>query len=476
MEANNLALKQLDEELAILRAQKKLQKKIRGMDFYAPNPMQEKAHKCGARTICYVGGNRAGKSTFGAMELCYHLTRNYPEWYPEEKRFSGPIKAVISATSYAIVMRVVAPKLTELLPKDYYSIKNTSQGFPTRLRCKDGSTVDILTLEMDDSQYESADWDFAWLDEPQNQRKFYAIQRGLVDRGGRMVLTFTPLTEPWMKDEIVDKEDGKRIAVFTVDIRDNKFTVKGEPILKEEFIEEFQQGMPDDYIEARIHGKFFHLRGAIYQEFSEAHQRDFKYEGQPVIAVLDPHDRVPHHIIWAFIDRDDTIFVDYEYEAHIDLPILADRILAIEKERGYHMKRRLIDPNFGRKPFKVGSNINVIKELARNGVGFYEANDDVELGHMIVRDYLHYDKRKEISVTNEPKIFFARDRVPKTIKSVRNLQYEEWDGKRAGDRDPKEVEKDKENHGADCIRYLCISKPRYSFGAVVNEELSVPAY
>ena len=234
--------------------------------------------------------------------------------------------------------------------------------------------------------------------------------------------------------------------------------------------------MPDDYIESRIHGKFFHLRGAIYKEFSDTHIREFKYEGQPVIAVLDPHDRVPHHIIWAFLDKDDYLFIDYEYEAHIDLPILAERIKAIEKERKYNVRRRLIDPNFGRKPYKVGSNITVIKELAKYGVGFYEANDDVELGHMIVRDYLHYNKNKEVSVTNEPQIFFSRDRVPKTIKSVRNLQYEEWEGKRAGERDPKEVEKDKENHGADCIRYLCISKPRYSAARVYNEELEGAAY
>jgi hypothetical protein len=44
---------------------------------------------------------------------------------------------------------------------------------------------------------------------------------------------------------------------------------------------------------------------------------------------------------------------------------------------------------------------------------------------------------------------------------MRNLQYEEWAGKTADNKDPKEVEKEKENHGADCVRYFIISRPKY---------------
>ena len=43
------------------------------------------------------------------------------------------------------------------------------------------------------------------------------------------------------------------------------------------------------------------------------------------------------------------------------------------------------------------------------------------------------------------------------------------------DRDLKEVEKDKENHGADCIRYLLVSKPRHKTFQEDNYEPQ-PAY
>lgn len=446
-----------------------------GMEDYAPNPVQLKAHQSKSRTILYCGGNRAGKSTFGAMELCYHLTRNYPHWYPKERRFKKPIKAVISCTSYAKVMDTIEPKITALLPKGSYEIKR-NRDYMGRILCKDGSIVTVLTLEMANEQYESADWDFAWLDEPQSQMKYQAIRRGLVDRMGQCVITFTPLTEPWMKEELVDKADNKRIEVFTANIRDNKQDISGRPILSEESIREFEENLPEDVRQTRIEGTFFHLKGAVYKTFGEAHQLEEsefpKHCDNPVICILDPHDRLPHHLIWAFIDRQDDIYIDFESIVHCELPDLATHIKKVEAMRGYRMVKRIIDPNFGRKPSRSGSNVSVMQELQMHGASFYEGNDDVELGHMIVRDYLHYNRQKPITAINRPKVYFCKQRVPITIKSVRNLQYDEWRD-RLQDKNPKETQKEKDDHGSDCVRYLCIGKPRYKMFSERRQEESL---
>lgn len=436
--------------------------RLNGMSYYSPNPLQMRAHGADSRTILFIGGNRSGKSTFGAMELCYHLTRNYPSWFSKTRRFKKPIKAVVSCTSFPILNRVIEPKIKDLLPQDYYTIKRTGQGHLTRIECKDGSTVDFLTGEMDDMAYEGADWDLSWCDEPQQERKYQALLRGLVDRRGLSIITFTPLTEPWMKEKLVDKADGKSISLFQVNIRDNKFTMDGKAILSEDAIREFEAEIPDDVKETRIAGHFFHLRGLVYREFNEAHITHFSYTyPAPVICVLDPHDRNPHHLIWAYIDREDDIFVDYEMVVHCELDELAKKILTVEKQRGYKMKKRLIDPNFGRKPAAVGQHRSVIDELASHGTPFYEADDNIELGHMVVRDLLHYDHKRPLTAVNKPKLYFSPDRTPVTIRSMRNHQYDEWVGKTRNEKDPKEKQKDKETHGADCIRYLAMSRPTY---------------
>ena len=122
----------------------------------------------------------------------------------------------------------------------------------------------------------------------------------------------TPIVQPWMKDELVDRADGKRIAVYTADIRDNKYDITGNPILREDDIKQFENILTEDEKATRLHGKFFHLKGLVYKEFDvNVHCiDDFRYEeNYPVICVLDPHDRLPHHIIWAMIGRINDIYV-----------------------------------------------------------------------------------------------------------------------------------------------------------------------
>lgn len=470
-------LKEALLELEQLDKLQKERKKKSGIDYYVPNAAQQRAHKSLAKIILYCGGNRAGKSTFGACELAYHLTRRYPDWYPKDRRFYRPIKAVVVCDANAKIEKVIEPKVSEYLPRGSYT-RRVIGGYLNRLTMNDGSTVDFLSSEQDDMAFEGADWDFYWGDEPQKKRKFDAIMRGLIDRGGLTVLTFTPLVEPWMKEKLVDKADGKRIETFIVDTYDNLFDIKGNPILVKENVDEMASMWDDDTVETRIHGKFFHLRGSVYPNFCEVHQTIFDYQyPDPVICVLDPHDRQPHHLIWAVIDRTDDIHVHSEMSYHCTVAELSQRVKKLEKSQGYNIRRRIIDPNFGRKPLII-SGRNMIEELHHEGCrGWTEADDAKDEGHLKVKDYLHFDRRRPISEVNKPKLFFHKERVPITIRSIRNYQYEEWVGKIAGERDPKELPKQKETHGADVTRYLCMTNPKYEFLRYRNDyELDQPPY
>ena len=439
--------------------------KDNGINYYIPNKVQFCAHRSKARIVIMCAGNRAGKSSFGAVELAWHLTKNYPGWFPKERRFYGPIKAVVVATSFPVVERVIEKKIFTYLPKsDVERIKRTPQGYLSKVICKDGSTIDILNNEMETMAFESADWDFYWGDEPQSEGKYKAVMRGLVDRMGKVVLTFTPLIEPWMKEKLCDNSDGKHIEMFMADIRDNKFDIKGNPILSEEAIQEFERSLDPDDIESRIHGKFFHLRGMIYKNFSNAHVAEWEYTDagfrySPVICSIDPHDRLQHHVIWGFIDKTDDIFIDDELLMNGDLKELAAGILAREHYRGYIMRKRILDPNFGAKPSRVGVRMTVQQELEKYGVASMLGNDDRELGHMVVKERLRFDPKRAIDSTNKPKVFFHKTRCPETIRSMRNYQY--LDNKSSDDKDPNEKAKQKDAHGADTIRYLLIDCPSY---------------
>ena len=462
----------------MLEAVQNARKKSNGLSYYTPNKHQLRAHQADARIILVCGANRIGKSTLGAAELAFHLTRRYPSWWSKKRRFYKPIKAIVVCDAMQKIEKVIEPKIREFLPADYIDdVRRITGGYLNRIKCKDGSTVDFLSSEQDQMSFEGADWDFYWGDEPQKKRQFDAIMRGLVDRQGISVITFTPLVEPWMKEDLVDKADGKKIDVITAVMHDNMFDIKGNAILSKDAIDEFENSLSEDMRDTRIYGKFFHLRGTVYTEFSDIHKVEFDYVyPDPVISVLDPHDRQPHHVIWATIDRNDDIFVHSELAIHCTVSELAGLVHKVEKDNGYRMRRRLIDPNFGRKPL-ITTGRNFIQELAKAGCGGWnEADDAKDEGRLKVKEYLHYDRRKDISFTNKPKLFFHKFRTPKTIHSIQNHQYEEWIGKIAGERDPKEKPKDKETHGADCVRYLCMSNPTHSRMETNTYELETAPY
>ena len=437
-------------------------REMRGMDFYIPNPIQYKAHQSKAKMIAIVKGNRLGGSTFGAMEVTFAITKKYPDWFPKERRFDRPIKMRIATDKFFKIDSVIEPKLRSYLPKDeIVRVRRSPQGYISKLHTKDGSIVEFLTSEQDQMAWEGQDLDFFWGDEPMKRSHWVATKRGLLDRAGQAVFTFTPLIEPWMKEEIVDKSDGKEIEIFYGTTRDNKFDIKGNPILREEDIVAFEKILTDDEKETRIYGKFFHLKGLVYKELSEIHYvKDFLYEpNYPVICVLDPHDRLPHHIIWAMIDRINDVYVMYELVKEGTIIELSAMIRATEHYFGWNVVRRLIDPNFGRKPL-LGTGMSVINELAKNRCYFAEADDNKEAGHLAVKEYLHFNMDRPLDINNKPKLYFVKDKCPKTVHSMQSYQYDEWRG--SVDKDPKEDSKPKDCHGADSIRYLIISCPQFN--------------
>lgn len=446
----------------------KSRKKQRGMDFYIPNAVQYKAHQSKAKTIVIVKGNRMGGTTWGAMETAFAITKKYPDWFPVERRFpKKALKIRIATDKFFKIDSVIEPKLRDFLPEEeIVRVRRSPQGYISKLNTQDGSVVEFLTSEQDQMAWEGQDLDFFWGDEPMKRNHWVATKRGLIDRSGKAILTFTPLIEPWMKDEIVDKADGKEIEVVYGTMKDNLFDISGNPILSQDDIEAFERILTEDEKQTRIYGKFFHLKGLVYKELcpSVHFLNDFKYEeGFPVICVLDPHDRLPHHVIWAMVDRINDIYVMYELVKEGTTAQLASMILATEKFFGWRVVKRLIDPNFGRKPL-LSTGLSVIQELAKNRCYFTEADDNKEMGHLKVKEMLHFNQDKPVDINNKPKLFFVKDRTSKTIHSLLHYQYDEW--RMNAEKDPKEDTKAKDCHGADSVRYLCISQPQFSIPAV----------
>lgn len=430
---------------------------------YVPHPKQLLFHQAPHNIRAMFGGNRSGKTEAGTMECWFHMSGEYPEWYPHKQRILYANRGRIVVTDYKNGGAALEEKIKKWFPRDRLDIKH-SMGHIERfyVRHKDGnqSVAEVLTHEQDDDAFESWSGHWAWFDEPPPREKYIAMSRGLVDFNGRTWFTLTPLNEPWLYDEIMGKEDGRRWFI-QVSIFDNPYQSK-------EAIENFISKMDEDSKEARVHGKFRHLAGIVYKEFDPlihlVSRSKIKIKDEwPTWFVLDPADRRAHHGLWAKCDPLGTIYIFDELVFKGTIKDLCDRIKIREAEYNVSTDNliRILDPNKGRTPSAV-SGLTLVNEFAQHGVYFgVDANDDVTLGHLAVKEKLSWDKTKPFSTTNCPKLYFIQERTRECVRQLQSYVWDDWRGVSKGARSEKETVKDVNKDMPDCVRYLIIKDPQW---------------
>ena len=231
--------------------------------MYIPHPAQLEFHTVDNKIRALFGANRSGKTDAGVNEARMHSTGQYPDWYPMALRLSGPNMGRIVVTDYKKgAGEVLEPKLKRWFdPADIIkidrSVGNISKVYVRHIT-GGVSTFDVMTHEQDTNTFEGWSGHWAWFDEPPPRDKYIATLRGLVDFNGRLWITATPISEPWLFDEIV-LNTARKAWHKAVSIYEN-------PHLTKKGIEELAVSLTPEEKEARIHGKFLHLTGRVYKD------------------------------------------------------------------------------------------------------------------------------------------------------------------------------------------------------------------
>lgn len=453
---SKLPREEQEEYLALLKAEVTLKMSNKLLTF---KPMQKQMQFMISDAICRAifGGNRSGKTTVGGIEFCSHITKTYPDWYPESMRLTGPVKGRIIATDFQKgIGEVIIPFLDEWLDPALIAKKiRNNMGIPVKYLLKDGSQFDLLTHEQDINQFEGWKGHIAWFDEPPPRDRYVATQRGLVDYNGRHWLTLTPLTQPWIYDDIYTKADGKSIFVVTCDIRENTHLDEGA-------IKEFESKLTEEEKSARLHGKFLHLSGLVYKEFEpDIHiVEPFQIpKNWTRYMAIDPHERTPTAVLWLAVDEKENHWIyDELWLSDMDVEQISLAIHAQEGDTsGQRPVIRLIDPHSDKDNQLVGG-FNFRKELMRHGVFCQKGNSDTLLGKSKIRQAL------------TPRYSFMLKRNIPTLRVFRTctqtiweFQHYSWDEYRRNKEEynPKEEVKKKFDHFMDALRYIYNYGPRY---------------
>lgn len=323
-------------ELAKLMEQAAELKRVRAMDFYEPTEKQLEFHNAGARfrQRMLAAGNQTGKTFSAGMEVAYHMTGDYPDWW-EGRRFKQPVVGwaggVTAVSTRDNPQRILLGRKREwgtgTIPKEKLvgtpvlarGEPDAVDSFVVRHVTGGLSTLYFKNYAQGREKWQGETLDFTWMDEEPPYEIYEEALTRLNRKKGSMLITFTPLlgmTEVVNKffEPEPDDPGAKHRKVIHMTLEDATFYTKEER-------EDIESQYPKWMRRARVLGLPVIGEGMVYPVPDEA----ISVEPFPIprhyrrIAGLDFGTAHPKATVWIAYDPDtDVIYVYDTYKSEDD--------------------------------------------------------------------------------------------------------------------------------------------------------------
>ena len=257
--------------------------------------------------------------------------QGYEPWSGRQRRFQPPVHVAMLLDDYDnAANKWFNQNLSLFYPihpeSGYIHVKRTQTGAPREIHFlkslsgrRNGSVLHIYTQDQESRRCAGPTFHEFYVDEPQPKAHFVEIARGLQASRGKTVMTMTPISEPWIFDELYNQAGnmgGSRPEVFAITAFPDENLKSRGGHLDDRGVEEFRATLSEEEKEARVHGRWMHLLGRVYKAFEErvhcidsCPEADY-FNGTHGLAV-DPHDRIPFAVARFVINpANDLIFFD----------------------------------------------------------------------------------------------------------------------------------------------------------------------
>jgi len=415
----------------------------------------------------FVAANGVGKSAAGANIVANILFGRQSKYFdlPLFRDWPYLKKGRIISDPTTIKEKII-PELrkwfpvneADKIPDANFQESKEGKNYVCKIETKDGWVIDIMSTEQAPKEFESADLGFVWIDEPIPQDRFMAtLARG---RMGMIVFwTMTPLfNAAWIK-EWMDKNVQTGLADYVeAEVEDNCKTHGVRGILDHTFIKRMADGMPEEEREARIFGRFGHLIGRVHKKFSrKVHViKPFRIDPRKYVTyvALDPHPRVPDHVLYMCVDSNGTKYFTSEIVHQGDIKLLHERLLEHEEKRFYRMETRIIDPSAfnddqHREQPSIGS------QLFEMGQTWIKGSKDLAAGIKRLNTALDYEIVQGRMI--KPPEIYIFDSCPVAIKQLEEYVWQEWKGTSKDEKQPRAVPRDKDDHQVENMHRLLLA-------------------
>lgn len=435
-------------------------------------------HAMPARLRIFAGGNQSGKTTAGLVDDVAQCIdwEALPHHLHYLKRYEGAVHGRILTTSLDTLEMVVNQKLRELIPKEQLIGDSFDKAYHNQrriLRFKNGSTIQGMTYKQDREDMGGRTLHFVHYDEEPPEWVWGENRVRVVRLGGHEIITFTPLEGlTWMYDKIWQPlaEDTDQYQIegendiweaedFTIGDMDMPISVGAvqvdmddNPYLSEEDKAYVLAGYSETEKKARKSGQFVAMSGLIYAEFDvNLHVKrtpDIEsmisfLQGTNVVVAIDPGWRYRCGVLWAALNADNILFPFEEiYARRTVIKDIADEIFRINAYYEIDPVSYLIDPSARRKNQQTGKSDQ--DEFSDAGIWTIPANNAFRAGVNNVATRLQYSK------------LFIFDNC---VNLVNEMKKHRWKEEPRSGEETREEPLRKDNHLADTLRYICMSRP-----------------
>ena len=282
-----------------------------------------------------MAANRIGKSYCGSMELSYHLTGLYPDWW-EGRKYNLPIIAWAGGVSNETTRDIVQYELlgspddpeafgSGTVPKNYIIKTERKPGVPNAksvalIRHVSGgnSSLFFKAYEMGVEKWQGRSVDCIWLDEEPSRDIYSQAVTRTLDRKGMVYMTFTP--EQGMTETVAsfmnNLQSGQALVNATWDdASETVVSLRGQKgHLDEGVMQQILSSYSPHEREMRRYGRPSIGSGLIFPIQEEKILIDpiVLEDHWPRIAAIDFGWDHPTAVVWAAVDLEEETFYVYD--------------------------------------------------------------------------------------------------------------------------------------------------------------------
>lgn len=414
--------------------------------------------------VMLTGANGIGKTAAVAnivANLCY--PQEDSEYFNQKlfQHFPYPNKKIRIVSNHNTLKETLIPTLKEWLPQGRYSVKQEGRNYDYHWVTDTGWEIFILTYDMPLGAFESANVGVVLFDEPPS-KAIYKANVARLRRGGVIGILATMLKgSGWMYDHFVVNPKAN-VAYVQAGVEDAclEHGVRGF-LDHNQIVKMISQYDPEDRL-PRILGGFADRTGLVFKEFDPKvhvikpftiNRRDYV-----VYQSLDPHPRNPDAVVWIAIDRMGNHFVIDELYGKFKTEELAYRIK--QKDELYRVVKRIADPSaFNENQHTEWDLISDLKDKGIRDPEYVAGSKRREAATRRLHDLLRFEM-KDGKMLVPPMMYFF-DTCKRTIWEFGNWAYDEYSGKTAERKDPKEIGIDKDDHAIEASGRIAVEKPRF---------------